>query len=86
MQQIQISMVFVYRALLQKIVLIISQEKKRSSDSVDTSTRPKHSKPSDGQSSRDVYPKECNLCNKYRIMRQAITTSKDAAEAEEAFL
>ena len=79
-----------------KFVLIISQEKKRSLDSADISTRPKRSKPSDGQISRDVYPKECNLCNKYRIMRngkyifpvtistqQAVNTIKDAAEAKE---
>ena len=48
-------------------VLIISQEKKRSSDSADISTRPKRSKPSDGQSSRDVYPEECNLCNNIEL-------------------
>ena len=70
---------------------IISQEK-----SADISTRRKRSKLSDGQISRDVYPKECNLCNKYRIMRkgkyifpvtistqQAANTIKDAAEAKE---
>ena len=76
-------------------MLIISEEKKRSSDSADISTRPKRSKPSDG-SSRDVYPKECNFCNKYIIMRngkyifpitisiqQAVNTIKDAAKAKE---
>ena len=70
---------------------VISQEK-----SADISTRRKRSKLSDGQISRDVYPKECNLCNKYRIMRkgkyifpvtistqQAANTIKDAAEAKE---
>ena len=79
-----------------KFVLKISQEKKRSLDSADISTRPKRSKPSDGQISRDVYSKECNLCNKYRIMRngkyifpvtistqQAVNMIKDAAEAKE---
>ena len=79
-----------------KSLLIISQEKKRSLHTVDISTCPIHSKPSDGQSSRDLYPKECNLCNKDRIMRnskylfpitistqQTVKTTKDAAKAKE---
>ena len=79
-----------------KFMLIISREKKRSLDSADISIRPKRSKPSDGRISRDGYPKECNLCNKYRIMRngkyifpitistpQAVNMVKDAAEAKE---
>ena len=50
-----------------KSLLIISQEKKRSLHSVDISTRPIHSKPSDGQSSRDSYSLETTGCPKKGI-------------------
>ena len=69
-----------------KILLIISREKKRSSESADISARLKRSKPSDGPSTRDVYPKERN--GKYIFpvtisTQQALNTIKDAAEEKQ---
>ena len=48
-------------------MLIISQEKRKSLDDPGTSVRPKRLKVSEGHSTRNIYPKECNLCKRYRI-------------------
>ena len=79
-----------------KFVLIISQEKRKSLDDPGTSVSPKHLKVSEEHSIRNIYPKECNLCKRYRIKRsgrhllpttistqQAVNTIKEAAEAKE---
>ena len=52
-----------------KFVLIISQEKRKSLDDPGTSVRPKRLKVSEEHSTRNIYPKECNLCKRYRIKR-----------------
>ena len=61
-----------------------------------TSSRPKRAKTSYGCSSSNIYPKECNFCKKYRIMKNnkihtpktictenAVQTVKDAAKSKE---
>ncbi len=83
-----------------KFTLILSKEKNLSSENVNnesvTSPRPKRAKTSHASSSSNVYPKECNFCGKYKIMRKkknyfpitvctekAVQTIKDAAESKE---
>ena len=79
-----------------KFVLIISQEKRKSLDDPGTSVRPKRLKVSEEHSTRNIYPKEYNLCKRYRIKRSgrhllsttistqhAVNTIKEAAEAKE---
>ena len=79
-----------------KFVVIISQEKRKSLDDLGTSVRPKRLKVSEEHSTRNIYPKECNLCKRYRIKwsgryllpatistQQAVNTIKEAAEAKE---
>ena len=81
-----------------KFTLILSKEKDRSSEnsnneSLLTEPRPKRAKTSHVS---NVYPKECNFCKKYRIMKKnkihfpktvctdkAVQTIKDAAESKE---
>ena len=74
-----------------KFVLIISQEKRKSLDDPGTSVRPERLKVSEEHSTRNIYPKECNLCKRYRrhllpttiSTQQAVNTIKEAAEAKE---
>ena len=83
-------------ACYKKFVLIISQEKRESLDNPGSSACPKHLKVSEEHSTRNIYPKECNLYKRYTIKRsgrhllpttistqQAVNTIKDAAEAKE---
>ena len=79
-----------------KFAFIISQEKRKSLDDPGTSVRPKHLKVSEEHSTRNIYPKECNIYKRYRIERsgrhllpttistqQAVNTIKEATEAKE---
>ena len=84
-----------------KFTLILSKERSLSSDTFDgenssSSSRPKRAKTADGGSSSNVYPKECNFCSKYRIMKKnkihfpitvctekAVQTIKEAAGSKE---
>ncbi len=84
-----------------KFTLILSKERSFCSDKLDgesssSSSRPKRAKTADGGTSSNVYPKECNFCSKYKIMKKnkihfpatvctvkAVQTIKEAAESKE---
>ena len=84
-----------------KFTLILAKERNLSSDKFDGesssfASRPKRAKTADHGSSSNVYPKECNFCSKYRIMKKnkihfpitvctvkAVQTIKEAAESKE---
>ena len=77
-----------------KFVLILSQEKRKHSegspDSQPNVTRLKRGE-SSSDSSRNIYPKECNFCKKYRVKRNGkshfpitIATNMAAAQIKES--
>lgn len=85
-----------------KFTLILSKEKSLFPDNLDSessspsSRPPKRAKTSHGGSSSNVYPKECNFCKKFRIMKKnkvhfpitvctenAVQTIKESAESKE---